>query len=96
MSDNSDKKTMMLDKKTIVLDDKNVQSEDKTVAKTLWSDTLIDMLLVALNKNATDEQLKDIIKDLNKKGYKNYYLEDKVNREVGEDAARRVRRLTQK
>lgn len=96
MSENPDKKTVLLDKKTIVLDDNNVQSEDKTVAKTLWSDTLIDMLLVALNKNATDEQLKDIIKDLHKKGYKNYYLEDKVNREIGEEAARRIRHLTQK
>ena len=96
MSEKPDNKTMLLDKKTIVLDDNNVQSEDKTVAKTLWSDTLIDMLIVALNKNATDEQLKDIIKDLNHKGYKNYYLEDKVTREIGEDAARRIRRLTQK
>jgi hypothetical protein len=69
---------------------------DKTIAKTLWSDTLIDILLVALRKNSTDEQLKDIIKELNTKGYKNNYLEDKVSREIDENAARRVRLLAYK
>ena len=69
---------------------------DKTIAKTLWSDTLIDILLIALRKNSTDQQVIDIIRELNAKGYKSDYLIDKVAREIDENAARRVRLLTQK
>lgn len=68
-------------------------TDDRTIAKTLWSDTLIDILLIALRKNSTEEQLKEIIRDLNIKGYKNDYLVDKVEREIDEHAARRVRLL---
>ena len=69
--------------------------DDKTVAKTLWSDTLIDILLIALKKNSTDEQLKEIIRDLKAKGYKNDYLVDKAGREIDENASRRIRLLVQ-
>lgn len=71
-------------------------SDDKTVAKTLWSDTLIDIFLIALRKNSTDEQLQDIIRELNAKGYKNDYLIDKAGREIDENTARRVRLLVKK
>ena len=71
-------------------------TDDKTVAKTLWSDTLIDILLIALRKNSTDEQLKDIIRDLYAKGYKSDYLTDKAGREIDENAARRIRLLVKK
>lgn len=71
-------------------------TDDKTVAKTLWSDTLIDIFLIALRKNSTDEQMKEIIRDLNAKGYKNDYLVDKAGRDIDENAARRVRLLVNK
>lgn len=71
-------------------------TDDKTVAKTLWSDTLIDIFLIALKKNSTDEQMKEIIRDLNAKGYKNDYLVDKAGRDIDEIAARRVRLLVNK
>ena len=71
-------------------------SDDKTVAKTLWSDTLIDIFIIALRKNSTDEQLQDIIRELNAKGYKNDYLIDKAGREIDENTARRVRLLVKK
>lgn len=60
--------------------------DDKTVAKTLWSDTLI-----ALRRNSTDEQLLDIIGELNAKGYSDAYLVKKAGKEIDENAARRIR-----
>ena len=42
----------------------------KTIAKTLWSETLIDVLMVALEKNASDDKVKDILKELKQKQFK--------------------------
>lgn len=71
-------------------------TDDRTVAKTLWSDTLIEILLAALRKNSADEQVKEIIRELKAKGYKSDYLVDKAGREIDENAARRLRLLAQK
>ena len=35
--------------------------DDKTVAKTLWSETLIDMLIASLKANKSDEQIKGLL-----------------------------------
>lgn len=66
---------------------------DKTVSKTLWSETLIEMLLMALRKNRPDAEIKGMIKELHDKGYKNNYILEKVNKELGDIIARRVRIL---
>ena len=67
--------------------------DDKTIAKTIWSETLIDILLVALKKNSPDDEIIKLLKDLQRKGFKKFYLIDKVTKEVDEAAGRRVRRL---
>ncbi len=68
-------------------------SNDETIAKTIWSDTLIEVLLTALRKNVSDDKVSEIIKEVQQKGFNNDYIISKVTRELDEDAARRVKRL---
>jgi len=42
--------------------------DDKTEMKTLWSETLLEMLYVALRKNRSDKDILECLKDLNQKG----------------------------
>ena len=65
----------------------------KTIAKTLWSETLIDVLMVALEKNASDDKVKDILKELKQKQFKASYITDKVRRERNPSDAHRVKQL---
>ncbi len=67
--------------------------EDKTVAKTLWSESLIDALLVGLKKKAADPKIKELIKDIIARGYKQDYIIQKVTKEMGTQAAMRVKQL---
>lgn len=34
--------------------------QDMTIAKTLWSETIIDALLAGLQEKATDEKIKEL------------------------------------
>ena len=36
-------------------------TNDKTLAKTLWSETMIDMLIALLKANKSDEQIKGVL-----------------------------------
>ena len=69
------------------------ESDDKTIAKTLWSDTLVEILIVALKKNSGDKEIMGIIRELRDKGFKKSYVIGKVSKELDENAARRVRLL---
>ena len=66
---------------------------DDTVSKTIWSETLIDLLLVALQKNAPDAKVKEVLKELSDKGYQAGYIIKKVTKELDDNAARRVRKI---
>ena len=68
-------------------------NDDKTVAKTLWSETLIDMLIATLKANKSDEQIKGLLRECKQKGFKASYLTGKVRKELGEGAAVRLKRL---
>ena len=68
-------------------------ADDKTTAKTIWSDTLIDLLLVTLKKNRPDDEVKKLLRELHQKGFKKDYLVDKVTRSIDENTGKRVRRL---
>ena len=70
-----------------------MQKDDETVAKTLWSETLIDALLVGLQKKVSDAKIKELLGDLNAKGYENTYIINKVTKELGSASAVRVRQL---
>ena len=70
-----------------------MEEQDKTVAKTLWSETLIEALLLGLQKNVSDEKIRELIGDLYAKGYKQNYIVNKVTKELDSAMAARVRRL---
>ena len=67
--------------------------DDKTIAKTLWSDTLIDMLIASLKADKSDDQIKGLLKECKEKGFKASYLTGKVRKELDERAASRIKRL---
>jgi len=67
--------------------------DDKTVAKTLWSETLIDMLIASLRANKSDVQIKGLLKECKQKGFKASYLTEKVRKELNDAAAVRIKRL---
>ena len=67
--------------------------QDKTITKTLWSETIIDALVIGLQKNVSDEKIKELINEIKAKGYKASYIIDKVTKESGTTARARVKRL---
>ena len=67
--------------------------DDKTIAKTLWSDTLIDMLIASLKADKSDDQIKGLLKECKGKGFKASYLTGKVRKELDERAVTRIKRL---
>ena len=44
-------------------------SDDTTLQRTLWSDTLFELLVVAIDKKS-DSQVLEILKEIKQKGYK--------------------------
>jgi len=71
----------------------NDDTTQKTIAKTLWSETLIDLLLVSLQKNQTDKQVISLLEELKEKKFKRDYIIGKVNKSLGEKDANRVKLL---
>jgi hypothetical protein len=64
-----------------------------TEVKTMWSETLLEALYVAMEKNKGNKIVIEIIKDLRAKGYENDYLIEKVQKKVGPEAATRLKNL---
>lgn len=44
-------------------------SEDKTVTRTLWTDTLFDLLATAIKRN-NETEAKKLLKEIRAKGYR--------------------------
>jgi hypothetical protein len=68
-------------------------NDDETIAKTLWSETIIDMLIATLKANKSDAQIKGLLSECKQKGFKASYLTGKVRKELGEGAAIRLKKL---
>lgn len=66
---------------------------DRTITKTLWSETLVEILILSLQKKRPDKEIKEILKELRTKGFKPGYITDKVEKELGAESARRVKIL---
>ncbi len=77
-------------------DEEELTQQTQTVAKTLWSETLIEMLIVALTKKQSDEKIIELLKELRQKKFKDEYVVSKIERSMGPDEARRVRSLLSK
>ena len=66
---------------------------EMTEIKTMWSESLLESLYVALRKSKDDGVVKDVLNDLKEKDYDNDYIINKVKRKVGPKAAERVNAL---
>ena len=64
-----------------------------TEVKTMWSETLLEALYVALEKKAGDAKIREILGELRGKGYKRDYLIEKVTKKVGPNAADHLKRV---
>ena len=65
----------------------------KTTAKTLWSETILEILYETLRRNKPDQELLGVLKEVQQKGFKRDYILEKVARKVDERSATRVRHL---
>ena len=61
--------------------------------KTMWSETLLEALYVAMEKKASDSKVREILKDLKSKGYTREYLVEKVEKKVGPKAGADLKRI---
>ena len=67
-----------------------------TVRKTLWSETLIEILIDSLEKNQSDKKIKKILNELKLKKFKAKYITKKIRKTIGEKQADRVKKLIAK
>ena len=74
----------------------NDDTTQKTVAKTLWSETLIDLLVISLQNNQPDEKVIDLLKELKQKKFKRDYIISKTRKSLGDKEANRVKLLLSK
>lgn len=68
----------------------------KTTAKTLWSETILEILYESLKANKSDAQIGEILREVQSKGFKRDYLVERVEKKVGDRAAIRVKALLAK
>ncbi|RKZ43719.1 MAG: hypothetical protein DRQ58_12225 [Gammaproteobacteria bacterium] len=65
----------------------------KTDLRTLWSETLIELLHDAVKEDWSDKAIKDIIKELYNKGYKTEQLMMMLDEKIGPEAATKLARF---
>lgn len=74
----------------------NDDTTHRTVQKTLWSDTLIEMLMIALKKNKDDDQILELLKEIKEKNFEAKYVTGKIRKELDAASADRVKNLMRK
>lgn len=75
-----------------------MEQSDKTTAttyKTLWTETIFEVLYLALKYDKPDKDVREILRMVKLKGSKSDYIIRKVNQKLGEVEAQRVRMLLQ-
>lgn len=90
---NDDKTYVAPDTVYLDMNEKEKKKNEETLAKTLWSETLIEVLVAALRKKSPDDRVVNILKELKQKKLEEDYIEDKIRRELGDLAAIRVKKL---
>lgn len=65
----------------------------KTDLRSLWTDTLIDLLVDAVNHNWSDKVIQDLVKELYNKGYQTEKLMKLLERKLGPEAATKLARF---
>jgi hypothetical protein len=69
------------------------EDQTRTVAKTLWSETVLEILYESLRLNKDDKIVGGVLREVREKGFKRSYILDKVEKKVSAQAASRVRAL---
>ena len=69
------------------------KSPEMTEVKTMWSESLLESLYVALRKDKEDKIVQEVISDLKAKEYEDDYIINKVKKKVGPTAAVRIEAL---
>jgi len=72
---------------------KRDEETTKTVAKTLWSETVLEILYESLRRNKGDAEIRKLLKEVKQKGFDLEYVEGKVTKLIDDRAADRVRVL---
>ena len=67
-----------------------------TMAKTLWSETILEVLYESLRKNKSDSAILEVLREVRMKGFKPHYIFEKVEKKVDRTAAIRVKALMNK
>ena len=70
--------------------------DDTTTPKTLWTETLFDILIDALKANQSDKKILDALKDLKQKQVKGVVIVSQIDKKLGKEQAMRVKTLLQK
>jgi len=65
--------------------------DEDTQPKTLWSQTQFDLLYIALNRCKPDGIIREIMVDLNKRGFPPEYVLPRVRKKLGMVASNRVK-----
>jgi len=65
--------------------------DEDTQPKTLWSQTQFDMLYLALGRGKPDGFIKEIMVDLNKRGFPPEYVIPRVRKKLGMVASNRIK-----
>jgi len=76
-----------------------MEDEDNTsltTAKTLWTETILEILYQSLKVNKPDDVITDVLREVREKGFKPDYICEKVENKVDKNASIRVRGLMQK
>ena len=70
--------------------------DEKTIAKTLWSETILEILYASLSQNKSDVEIMEILKEVRQKGFKRHYILEKVEGKVDKQASVRINNLLNK
>ncbi len=76
-----------------------MEDEDNTsltTAKTLWTETILEILYQSLKANKSDDMVRDVLKEVREKGVKPDYIYEKVQKKMDKKDAIRIRGLMQK
>lgn len=66
---------------------------ESTEMRTMWSESLLESLYLALRKQKEDKIVREVIADLRAKGYDDKYITNKVKKKLGPVAAARIEAL---
>lgn len=67
-----------------------------TTAKTLWTETILEILYQSLKDKKPDAAISEVLKEVRQKGFKPDEIIQKVAKKVDQQASIRVRGLLQK